>query len=476
MTTRILFWNIFKFGKDRLYDPAGTAAGLASDRMTVVQGLIADADPDIFVVVEVTSGQAGSDGASALLDTLRANTADPDRAAWRMVPLQMVGSKKNVERVAVYYRGAKGTVTRYFTGPYVWTGGVAGKSVNPSSVATTQYSDNPDTALLVPPGTAARTIPNSPAVQYRANQPELQSAAQIDFTMNAIGSKTNPLKKLKTLPSYGTWRQPFMTTFFETDSSTFPATTRNITLFAVHAPPAYDDAYEYITRLLANTAEMVNAPDGTKNEIKIVCGDFNLNTLADDGSRSANYNALTTISGSAAYLSLNSPAAGTTVTTAQLEAYQGYFATHINLTPKKKQIKAKTRFMWSDNTVTTNVIPSPYPGYRYISSVKSTPNTYAVDNILVWRSAGVTGNFTIMNALVGTPFNAVPPVAGAPPGFITTNSQFANDPTNWMPPGTWPEAPNAEDFEKLNASKLVAWNNYGKIRDTSDHLPLFVTV
>lgn len=485
MTTRILYWNIQKFGNDRLFATSATNAAAALDRLGVVQGIIANADPDILVVVEVTSGIGGGTGATSLLDTLRGNTTDPDRAEWRMVPLQIVGSKKNVERVAIYYRGAKGTVTRYFTGPYVWTGGANGKSADPASVSATQYTNNTDTALLVPPGTIARTIPNSAAVQYRPNQPELQSAAQIEFTMNPVGSKTSPGKKLKTLPSYGTWRQPVMVSFFETDSSTGPATTRNITLFAIHAPPAYYDAYDFMTRLLASTDELVAAPSTAKNEIKVICGDFNLNTLADDGSRSVNYDVLTTINKVTAYKSLNSPPATTVVNANDLEAYQGYFATHINLTPNNKKksnlkIEAKLRFLWSDNTVPTNVIASPYPGYRYISSVKSTPNTYAVDNFLVWRAstaAGTTGNFTIMNPLVGTPFNAVLfPPSGAPKGIITTGIQFANAPTNWMPAGVWPQAPNADDFVKLDAAKLVAWNNYGKIRDTSDHLPLFATV
>lgn len=473
MQTNILFWNIFKFGFNRFYDPFNLSAGKAQSRMSVLKAILADAVPDIFVVVEVTCGAGGGTfGAQSLLDTLRNNAADADRASWRMVPLQIVGSKKNVEQVAVYYRGQKGTVTRYFTGPFVWTGGIGGQPADPSAVSATQYANNPNSSLLVPTGTTTRTIPNSTDVQYRAGQPELQSAARIDFDMLAVASKKNPLKKLKTMPSYGTLRQPFMVTFFETDSATTPASTRNLTLFAVHAPPDYGDAYDYMTTLLANTEQIVTAPDVPKNEVKIICGDFNLNTLDDDGERSANYDALTVIRSAPAYQSLNSPPAGTTVDDDELEAYQGYFATHLGHTPTLSKTKAKSRFMWSDGTDL-----SPYPSYRYISSVKSAPNTYAVDNILVWRTAGTTSNFTIMNPIVGTPFDTVAlPPANAPKGSLTTTCQFGNSPTTWTPAQLWPQGPSADDYVKLSARSLVEWRNYGRIRATSDHLPLFVTV
>jgi|TARA_R110000751_G_scaffold35861_7_gene88072 hypothetical protein len=482
--TNIVYWNIQKFSNGRI---AGDANALA--RLNVIKGIIRDATPDIIVVVEVTKGIGGASGATTLLNDLRNNTTDPNANEWRMVPLQIVGKSSNCECVAVYYRGISTildtndptkithTVTRYFTGPFVWTGGANGSSQDPTigtppSVVASNYAN---ASFLVPPGSTARIIPDntltSSTVQYRAGQPEQQSAARIDFDMQAATSQSG-LKKLKSIPSYGTLRQPVMTTFYEvtTEASTGNTSTRNLTLFSVHSPPAFGDATTYINKLLGNTVQIIVEPDATKNETKLICGDFNLNTLTDDGKRSENYDTLT--SNDVKYISLNSPDSVTTIAPQYLETYQGYYATHIGNTPKKKsQRKASTRFLWSENLSS----PSPYPGYRYISSTKSIPNTYAVDNILLWGDATnpPTTTFTIMNPIVGTPYTSQIPTPTPPLGSITTTCQFTY---GTLPSKTWPQMPNAAIFENASADILVNMSNYGLIRSTSDHLPLCVTL
>lgn len=481
--TNIVYWNIQKFGYDRI---AGNADALA--RLNVIKGIFGDATPDIIVVVEVTKGINGANGASTLLEDLRNNTADPNANEWRMVPLQIVGKSSNTERVAVYYRGIStitttvgtttttSTVTRYFTGPFVWTGGANGSSADPSTNVTA--SNYADTDFLVPPGTTARIIPQntttSSTVQYRAGQPEQQSAARIKFEMQPAESRSGK-KKLKTIPSYGTLRQPFMTTFYELEkNATTGATiaTRNLTLFSVHSPPSFKDATTYMNNLLGNTIQIIADPDAAKNEIKLICGDFNLNTLTDDGKRSENYDVLT--SNDVKYTSLNSPDAGTAVTAQNLETYQGYFATHISFRPKNaRSIKASTNFLWSESTTIT----SPYPGYRYISSTKSIPKTYAVDNILIWDSSTNPPpmSFTIMNPIVGTPYTSQLTTPAVPLGSLTTTCQFTYG-TATDGSETWPQTPTAAIFEKATARILVDMSNYGVIRGTSDHLPLCVTL
>jgi len=462
--TRILYWNIQKFGHKKIGKATPSTVGAAQDRWRVIESILSDATPDIFVIVEVTKGIGGTYGASTVLRQLRNNLIDPDADQWRMVPLQIVGKGTYREYVAVYYKGISKGIARYFTGPFVWTSGAKGMSDDPATgVSPSDYPPAIAKSLQDPKKTS-RTIPNTQNVLYRQGKVETQSAARIKFDMQPKGTST-------TLPSYGNSRQPFMVTFYEQDSSGF----RNITLFSIHAPPLNDDAVNFVNKILRYTAQITSAPNIAKNEIKVICGDFNLNTLSDNGSKSINYSYLETINSQPAYTSLNSPSAGTIIPSNELEAYQGYFTTHINYIPKntkkKKPISAKSRFMWSDNSNPMNEIDSKYPAYRYLSSVKTTPNTYAVDNILVWRATGTNKDFTIMNPIIGTPFNDVtPPPSSAPIGGIKTQMQFTS------PPTTWPQAPNAGDFDKTVANTLVSWGNYGKIRDTSDHLPLFVIV
>jgi hypothetical protein len=85
---------------------------------------------------------------------------------------------------------------------------------------------------------------------------------------------------------------------------------------------------------------------------------------------------------------------------------------------------------------------------------------------------------TIMNLVIGSPFVANPILAGFNPplGVTALLSQFAGPPAVPAPPGVWPQNPSAANFNLPDAHALCGWNNYGRIRGTSDHFPLVTTL
>jgi hypothetical protein len=148
-----------------------------------------------------------------------------------------------------------------------------------------------------------------------------------------------------------------------------------------------------------------------------------------------------------------------------LAPYEGYFATHIKRAPTSKT--AASRFLWSQNLANQSF----YPSYGYIGS-RFVANFYSIDNILV-RPLGMHAyNTTIMNPIVGTPFNQVAMPAGAPPiGTIPIGTAFTNPPA-----GGWPNSPAAGVYTLGRANMLCSWANYSHIYSTSDHFALYSVI
>lgn len=498
--TNIVYWNIENFGINKFNDPSrkrprygqgkngGNSPAVASaQRRTNLAAILNATQPDIIVVVEVSSGAGGGgdlatntgglNGASYILDLLRANPLDPNNAEWRLVPPLKVGAGGLTESVAVFYRGVSGTVgtptevQRYFTGPNIWTGANV-------SVAAGAPAPYPGVAVgwpnilefLDPPGAAAaRNIPVG--AQYNGNLAESTVAARISFAAQVGAIPAPPVAG--GFINYNGLRQPYMVSFVEEDNT--GAITRNLTIIAVHSPPNFIGATNYMNVLLSGAADVAAPPDVVNhNEIKIVCGDFNLNAITALGARTNAYNTLVGLN----YTALLYPPPALPGGIA-LESYQGYLATHIKPARRNAQRTKNSRFLWSDNTVGAPV-PSHYPGYRYIGS-DIVNNFFSIDNILVQPAPGAP-QFTIMNQVTGTPFNLV---GGLPVGVPVGTRIMPHGLTNLplapaIPPAgplpiAWPQAP-APNYAAGLARSLNGWSNYGNLRGTSDHLALFASI
>jgi hypothetical protein len=478
--TNILYWNVRQFSINLINSPDNnvipglggvTYTGASHQRLGLIVSVIAAAAADIVTIVETQTGSrvpgdlatdsGGLQASRLLLQVLR--FIFPAQG-WRMVPPLWLGTRwgaarpARTETVTVLYRGTTGNVTRYFTGPNFWSGGVGGISVDPVAAPGVPAAyPNPIDTYLQP----ARAIPA--ASLYRPNVQEDQSAARIKYLdqVRRAGLRQNTRRRLQDVERYGGFRPPYMTSFFEQDL--VAGTARTLTVFSIHSPPKAGPA-KTLMRYFSQTPEILAAPG--LGEIKILCGDFNLDFLNAAGTYTNIYNPVTGIGyQSQMPTNLVPPAAGGDA----LRAYRGYFATHLRDQPPPANFAA-TAFLWSIGG--TN---ATYPGYGY----PSTGSTASIDNILV-RPA-VAYPFTVLNLVTGTPYvasallTAPNPVVPVPLGAVVMGTGFAAAPAG-APAGPWPLEPTAAIYNHPDALMLCAWPNYNKVYGTSDHLPLVTTL
>jgi hypothetical protein len=442
--TRVLYWNIENFGINKIDNPntkkrkrgSSISEGEASDnRLFYINQVLTAVNPDVVVVVEledspfVAAGRlsqgAGRDGAIALRGEIQLALG----GNWALVPPLQTGP---TEDVAVFYE----RTNRYFAGPYVWPGGV-GPAVAPGA-ATAAY-----------PPTLQNGLPNR-AVPAGALQNggvnERRCAAQTAFTYAAAHMNAGAAI------AWGVSRVPYMVSLYESAGAG-----RTLTIFGIHAPAAAGPAAQYLQDL-ADVAEIVD--NIAANEVRLVIGDFNLQLvgappgLAEDP-------AYAFLQGQGYTLALRpvNPAPG-----APFAGYPGYYATHI-----RSQYKAKC---WPKGGVN----PAYYPGYRYVGADHGPPSA-AIDNAFFQYGAGIAApgphNFTIMNAVTGTPLNAVaPPSGGAWPGVVPLGRLTTVPPP--APPALPPAAGPAYGAALVQGFR--GWANYGYIRSTSDHFALSIDV
>lgn len=475
MPTSILVWNIQSFSIHKFNSPyfnrypAGvgglTMQQASIQRRWILSDVLLATTPDIFVVVEMSSGDSypnslatltgGMTGATDLLARLRATPALGGNS-WRLVPPLRIGRGGKAESMAVYYRGQTGAgvglINRYFTGPNIWTGGYAGNSVHPGAAAAGAYPGAvgvwPDiNQMVVPPGTAVRNIPAGALHNGGGGVPENQVAARTVFQYS---DPANPGANGGI--DYQVFREPYMATFTETNAA---GGQRNITLFGIHSPAVTGNQQVFVT-YLAFTHE-INAALGA-NETRVICGDFNLNLLDGAGNDANQYQQLTNLGYNVMLTPAGGPPAG-------LAAYKGYFATHIK---RASDRTAASKFLWSQNGGNQAF----YPGYEYIGS-RFVPNLYSIDNILVNPAPGAPAT-TVMNNVMGTPLNAVAMPPGNPPvGAVAMGHGFYNLPMGYA----WPQAPTANNYPGIGgANQLCGWGNYGRIYSTSDHFALYTAV
>ncbi len=462
--TRILYWNIEnfsvnKFGQiNRKRDRTGAIRGgfytdQSQDRLsyflTVFDNLYANGTPaniartpEIVVVVELESGASargylvtgnGPKATQELVDEIRHWTGN---ANWMVVPPLYTGRR---EGVIVLYD----STNLIFTGPDIWPGGAGPAGPPPAPVLAAPVVPAPASPYPAEwhPYLGNRAIPAG--AQYNSNRWENALSARVAGFTSSGGAGLVPAPA--GMPAMGAAmdgnldpRTPFMVTFFR------PAPAENITIFAIHAPANNNAARNYMTAL-ASTQEIAAAPVG--NERKVIVGDLNFNLFTNAGTVPLRYQYFTQL--------------GYAIGIAPLAAlppvpplgYFEYFATHLS-----KKAKAVN---WSDGHTTRY-----YPGYGYFSE------TYKnIDNIFV--NGGALANTTALNAIVGSPYAVLP--LGVPPAWLTPamRGHFVIDclcplynPPN--PPPQWTAPQFAGGMRQLFRS----WANYGRIRSTSDHLPL----
>lgn len=442
--TKILYWNIENFSINKINDPdtkrkrkskAPTGVVASGNRSNLILNAMQANVPDIFVIVETTTG-AGAEGtlinaggSQAALDLLQ-KIRTKFGATWMLVPPLIVGQGTLLEGVCVFFNSNS---KLFFTGPFGWQGGVSPASVIGGT--TVAYAKPWDTAL------PAIKTPTTTGI-INGGLPQNQLAGQWLYDDGA-----KPPLKLE-FPSTGE-RPPYLTTFWDAGSN------RNIKLVAYHAPPpdtlisaAGVDSLSQIREITT----LLKPEDDV-----IIMGDFNVD-LSDEDSADEAYDTLIADS----YTRQINP------TTDSDFPDVGYICTTMYTTSgKNKAEPTNTR---------------GYPAYGYM-----TPNSY--DNMLT-RYGNITrvpvsSKITIVNLVAGAPYTkaTTPAYAGAMGTLIYTTAMAKDSratdplapvalllPPNPTPNGNGGYAPRTKGV----GTKFREWANYGVVRSTSDHMALII--
>ena len=509
--TRILYWNIQDFSINKINNPnpvpAAAAAGRTQgqDRLHhIIQEVVVPVDPHIFVVVEVEAGGIAGDkdgepmkgpkGIRAVLEILNQLRNTLNNNNWCLIPPVNVGGyNPNAiqgiqkysglrEGVAVYYRSD----LLQFKGPYVMSGLNQGNQIPRSQSPNTPNVLN--NLANYPAGTWDNIgresfrgtaigrnclIPNPAPAGGNIAVPEQQLAGQyvyypmpnpaqplpLPVQQNA---RTNSERRIDFPGSYN--RPPYLTKFTEVNGH---GQGRTINLFAVHTSPEYSD------RALKNLALVpeINA-NIQANDVNVIVGDFNVDSFntvlfGNDSYRdliNLNYDmALSPIAPNARF---------------QDPDRKKYCMTHllpINVATPYNAIRGT-------QSPTENV----YPRYGYMGTNFPVPNAPhnvgAIDNIFFKYGnppqAGNNNNITIVNTITGKPYNNanVPVPAGVTAeltgGLVilrTVNNNGLPLPTQEHPSGGYRSPSRA-----LGAFR--SWQNFERIRSTSDHLAISIDI
>lgn len=441
--TKILFWNIENFSINKINDPStkrkpklpsGVIA--SGNRSNLILNAMQANTPDIFVIVETTTG-AGAEGTlinagggQAALDLLQ-KIRTKFGATWMLVPPLIVGQGTYIEGVCVFFNTSSNL---FFTGPFGWEGGVSPANVIGSGT-TVAYASPWDKALpAVDTPTTAGIINGGLAQNKLAGQWLYDDGA-------------SPAVKLE-FPSTGE-RPPYLTTFWDAGSN------RNIKLLAYHAPPPESKISAAGVDSLSQIREITSLL--TTQDDAIIMGDFNVD-LSDKVLADEAYDNLIADS----YTRQINP------TTDSDFPDVGYICTTLyGVSGKNKAEPTNTR---------------GYPAYGYM-----TPSSY--DNMLTRYGNStrvpVASKITIVNLVTGSPYTkpVTPAYAGAKGTMIYTTAMAKNSkatdplapvalllPPNPTPNGNGGYAPRTKGV----GTKFRDWDSYGVVRSTSDHMALII--
>lgn len=450
---KILYWNIRQFAITKINEPQAKRKWdgsftipppEAGYRRSVIRSTITQNKPDIFVVVETSTGAGapgtiisagGLSGSLFLLDQLR-NWFPLDN--WQLIPPLRLGQGNVQEGISVFYNHAK----VQFTGPWGWQGGANPSDSIASIGAGNLVNYGPPWVNLLPAGNAPGGLNTiNPGVPYK------QLAGQWQFHGPLVGGVAPVLGFPNALN-----RTPFLTTFWEPGVG--GAAGRMIKLLTFHASPKKQQAADG-TNQLSNILEMTT--DLTANQVGVIVGDFNVDLFNTHFEPIAYDHLLGALPGGAGYTRQINP-------TANIWPDKGYVCTML-----RSHNSARP---WATNG---------YPGYEYV--IQDTFSS--VDNILTryggGSAVGPATNITIANRVTGTPYNLdVPVIAGAPQGSLIYNSAMAlagGLPTALPLPTAGPTGHGGVVTGNIGAlTSFVGWNNYRRIISTSDHMGLIVDV
>lgn len=474
--TRLVYWNINNFSLRKIFDanPANAFIPFLTNNFIVngvMTGPIGGPPPDIIVVVEVFSrvrevgiegtvlnagGNAGA-GVLQLLDNIRNALGE----AWCVVPPLNVGLYGQREAVAVFYNADN----LQFTGPnlyfnrYPGTPGTVVGQAQPVNAAT--FANITDYPLIWKNALPNPTNPIDELVMNRQHDfqvpgvppiGEWQLAGQWEYYtgVRPIPSPVPPAVPANRIrfPALGC-RGPFWTQFSDL---TVMAGPRVINLFSVHTSPA--TAWQAVVNMQQATEMTAVAPGA----VNVILGDFNVDSFG------AGANAYWMAAPAGIYTMALDPRDAGVVNPNRKPYCMTHLLRLLQATPFNPGA--------GPSTPTANV----YPRYGYMgSSFPVINDSGAIDNIFTAYGAGAPGgpaaNITVVNKVVGTPYNRMPAPAGVTAeltGGLPFASALANPIPQVVPPGGINPPVCTIGFPQLF--------NFGLIRRTSDHLPLMIDI
>lgn len=469
--TRILYWNLDNFSLPKIWAIQPEGVVMAAVRSNLINGVmtgpVGGPPPDIIVVVEVYSrvrevgiegtvldaGRNAGAGVLQLLGNIRQALNNP---TWCVVPPLNVGLFGQQEAVAVFYNATN----LQFTGPNLYfdrypgtPGTVVGQS-QPVAVNTSQH-------ILDYPLPWQNALPiqmnrqhNFPGVGA-INEWQLAGEWQYWGVGRPIPSPEPPVYPNNRIqfPAQGS-RGPFWTQFSDL---TVPQPRRLINLFTVHTSPV--TAWLGVNRMQQVQQMAAPAAPGT---VSVILGDFNVDSF-DPGGFGGGMNAYWMAAPAGIY-------------TMQLDPRVG----HAGAPNPNRKPYCMTHLLRLDQGTPFNTgggapIPTQnvYPRYGYMgSSFPQINDSGAIDNIFTAYGAGAPGapaNITVVNKIVGTPYDRIQPAPQGVTGELTGGQHFASALANPIPqPGGINPPVCTIGFPQLF--------NYGQVRRTSDHLPLMIDI
>jgi hypothetical protein len=471
MSIRILYWNIQNFTMKTIDNTR-----CATDKLDhIIQVFNSDVPPDLFVVVEVfarTDEAVAVEGtvlpqyypsAKACFALLGEIRAQPGMEEFCLVPPLALGSVGYTEGVAVFYNPN----SLQFIGPrlyYKWNIDPASQIGQAQPVRQNTYQHIIDYPLnwkncLPNPGNTIaelrldRDWPFNIGLHQPVRIKEWNLAGEWQYwrKKRPVPSGDVFLNSARIqFPGSGN-RAPFWTQFYDLDAQV--TNPRVINLFTVHTSPP--TAVKSVERM-GEALEMTTVDN---NAVNVILGDFNIDSFSP---KAEAYDWLLT----SHYTMHWDPRVGHTGDA--VEARMPYCMTHY------LPVTDATPFRAGRNPDAQNNI---YPRYGYMGSAWPILNlSGAIDNVFTLYGPNSGGppaqnNMTILNKVVGNPYNKITAPATVTAelrGGVLAGSTMSNeipqvDPTGGIKP--WRDTIAFSD-----------WRNFGRIRGTSDHLPLLIDV
>lgn len=466
--TRILYWNINNFSINKILDPTDSQG--SADRLRhIVNEVLLPSNAHIFVIVEVYArqGEVGLEGKPivdnaqvGVYELLRRIRVATNNAHWMLVPPVWSGEWGFCEGIAVFYDSSH----LQFVGPYVYgpdyrtaTQTRSGAWHTPPNHRACPFAETtrpagapanwPTGAQDYPPLYWPDNLPNR-LTPLNFNLPsENRLAGRYEF-YDVNGARLY-------FPAHQ-HRSPFLTQFVELPlAHPHP---RQIKLFSLHTSPGTaGDA----------VAQLQHIPElaAGANEVSVVLGDFNVDTFDNR----ADYNGLENLGFTLHFDS----------------EYQG--AVNNNRRPY-----CLTHFLPTAHAtpfgILGGVVVGPthnvYPRFGYMGAMAGmnfqTPgNAGAIDNVLTHYGANAVApanhNATIVNTVVGKPYDQANPTPQGVTAELTGGIDYNSSLNSHIP------LPDGDqDFaniaSRLRLRTFQQWNNFERIRSTSDHLALVIDV